>query len=57
MPLIDPTIAHIAAPDGTVFQTLNADGTDWDEPATRADYDAAQAAIVAQQSDFAPGEA
>jgi hypothetical protein len=36
----DPNIAHIAAPDGTVFQVLNANGDDWDEAATRAAYDA-----------------
>lgn len=33
-------IAHILAPDGTVYQVLNADGTDWDEEATRALYEA-----------------
>lgn len=30
----DPKIAHIVAEDGTVFQVLNEDGTDWDEAAT-----------------------
>jgi hypothetical protein len=29
-------IAHITAADGRVFQILNAEGTDWDEAATRA---------------------
>jgi hypothetical protein len=29
-------IAHITASDGRVFQVLNAEGTDWDEAATRA---------------------
>ena len=34
----NPNIAHIK--DGLyVFQVLNQDGTDWDEPATRAVYD------------------
>jgi hypothetical protein len=43
MPAIDtfnPNIAHITAEDGTVFQVLNESGDDWDEAATRADYDA-----------------
>ena len=31
----NPNIAHIIAEDGTVFQVLNADGTEWDEEATR----------------------
>lgn len=35
----DPSIAHIVANDGTVFQVLNADGTDWDEAATRTAYE------------------
>jgi hypothetical protein len=35
----DPNIAHIKDGD-TVFQVLNADATDWDEAATRADYEA-----------------
>ena len=35
----NPSIAHIEA-DGHVFQVLNADGTDWDEEATRAVYEA-----------------
>lgn len=34
----DPNIAHIRDGDN-VFQVLNADGTDWDEDATRAVYD------------------
>ncbi len=28
-------IAHIVAEDGTVYQVLNVDGTDWDEAETR----------------------
>lgn len=35
----DPNIAHIRHGEH-VFQVLNADGTDWDEEATRAVYDA-----------------
>lgn len=34
-----PNIAHIKDGDN-VFQVLNADGTDWDEEATRAAYEA-----------------
>lgn len=33
----NPSIAHIRHGDN-VFQVLNADGTDWDEEATRAEY-------------------
>ena len=34
----DPKIAHIR--DGeTVFQVLNQNGTDWDEAATRVEYE------------------
>lgn len=40
----NPNIAHIETEDGTVFQVLNEDGTDWDEAATRALYDAHEAA-------------
>lgn len=42
-----PNIAHIEADDGTVFQVLNLAGDDWDEAATRADYDAWLAAQAA----------
>jgi hypothetical protein len=35
----DPSIAHIRH-GGHVFQVLNAEGTDWDEEATRAIYQA-----------------
>ncbi len=31
-------IAHLTAPDGTVFQVLNEAGDDWDEAATQAEY-------------------
>ena len=37
-------IAHLIAPDGTVFQVLNEAGDDWDEAATHAEYDAWKAA-------------
>lgn len=40
----DPNIAHIRDGDN-VFQVLNADGTDWDEDATRAEYGAWLAAL------------
>ncbi|MFM1990185.1 MAG: hypothetical protein RJA99_3142 [Pseudomonadota bacterium] len=33
-----PDIAHITGPTGAVYQVLNTDGDDWDEPATRAQY-------------------
>ena len=36
----NPNIAHITAEDGSVFQVLNEDGTDWDEAATSAAYEA-----------------
>jgi hypothetical protein len=40
----DPNIAHIV--DGpNVFQVLNQDGTDWDEAATRAAYEAYLASL------------
>lgn len=32
----DPNFAHITGKDGTIYQVLNAKGTDWDEAATRA---------------------
>jgi hypothetical protein len=35
----DPNIAHIEAADGTKFQVLNEVGDDWDEAATRAEYE------------------
>jgi hypothetical protein len=38
----NPQIAHIVDGDN-VFQVLNEDGTDWDEAATRAAYEAWQA--------------
>lgn len=38
----NPQIAHIVD-GGNVFQVLNEDGTDWDEAATRAAYEAWQA--------------
>lgn len=34
--MINENIAHLIAPDGTKFQVLNEDGTDWDEAATYA---------------------
>jgi hypothetical protein len=39
---MDPTIAYITAADGRTFQVLNAEGTDWDEAATRAAYEEAR---------------
>lgn len=41
MPLetFDPTKSHIRDGD-EIFQVLNAEGTDWDEAATRAAYQA-----------------
>ena len=39
----NPNIARIVAEDGTVFQVLNETGDDWDEAATRAEYEAWQA--------------
>jgi hypothetical protein len=38
----NPNVAHISCPkdgDVFVFQVLNAEGTDWDEAATRASYE------------------
>ena len=32
--MIVDSIAHLIAEDGTRFQVLNEDGTDWDEAAT-----------------------
>lgn len=40
----NPNIAHIAVPDGPVFQVLNDAGDDWDELATRTQYEAWQQA-------------
>jgi hypothetical protein len=39
---MNPNIAHIQSDTGEVFQVLNPDGTDWDEPATRALYEASR---------------
>lgn len=36
----DERIAHITEADGTVFQVLNAAGSDWDEVATATEYEA-----------------
>lgn len=38
---MDPTKAHIRDEDGTVFQVLLPDGSDWDEDATRSAYEEA----------------
>ena len=38
---MNPNIAHIQA-DGQVFQVLNSEADDWDEPATRALYEASR---------------
>lgn len=39
MPEINEALAHITHSDGAVFQVLNEAGDDWDEPATRAEYE------------------
>ena len=36
----NPNIAFITHADGKKFQVLNEDGTDWDEAATKALYEA-----------------
>ena len=36
--IINETIAHLTSWDGTKFQILNEDGTDWDETATHAAF-------------------
>lgn len=33
-----PDIAYLTHEDGTIFQVLNEDGTDWDEAATFAAF-------------------
>ena len=38
--MINESIAHLTAADGTKFQVLNEDGTDWDEQATHAAFEA-----------------
>lgn len=42
--MIREDIAHLTAPDGTRYQVLNEAGNDWDEVATKAAYDAGEAA-------------
>jgi hypothetical protein len=39
---MNPNIAHIQSDTGEVFQVLNLDGTEWDEGATRAIYEASR---------------
>jgi len=41
---VNEAIAHLTAPDDTKYQVLTPDGTDWDEAATKAAYDAGEAA-------------
>lgn len=36
--MIDESIAYLTSPSGNRYQVLNADGTDWDEVATRQAY-------------------
>lgn len=36
-------LPYITGPDGTVYQVLNEDGTNWDEAATAAVYNDAMA--------------
>lgn len=38
--MIIETIAYLTAADGTRFQVLNEEGTDWDEEATYAAFKA-----------------
>jgi hypothetical protein len=42
----NPEIAYITAADGSIFQVLNADGTDWDMDATAAAYYAYMATLA-----------
>ena len=39
---VNESIAHLTAPSGKKYQVLNADGSDWDEVATRAAYQAGE---------------
>jgi hypothetical protein len=39
---MNPNIAHITDSDGRSFQVLDTEGTDWDEAATRAEYEASR---------------
>lgn len=41
----NPSVSYITSQDGTVFQVLNEDGTDWDEAATAALYEAYLASL------------
>lgn len=41
----NPSISHVTSQDGAVFQVLNEDGTDWDEAATAAQYEAHLASL------------
>lgn len=41
---VKEAISYLTAPDGTRYQVLNEDGTDWDEAATAAAYHAGEAA-------------
>lgn len=41
---INEMIAHLTAPDGTRYQVLNEEGTDWDEAATAEAYRVGEAA-------------
>lgn len=47
---IDERFAYLTAPapSGRRYQVLNEDGTDWDEAATRAAYDAGEGAAKAE---------
>jgi hypothetical protein len=43
--VISESIAHLTAQNGERFQVLNDAGDDWDEAATRAQYEAAWLAL------------
>lgn len=52
----NPNVAHIRHSDGTVFQVLNEDGTDWDEMKTSASYSEFLSSIPAHEPVFAAPE-
>lgn len=47
---INEMFAYLTAPDGTRYQVLNEEGTDWDEAATAAAYAAGEAGKPAPQN-------
>ena len=42
---VDETKSHLVHPDGTKIQVLLPDGSEWDEAATAAAYDAYDASL------------